>query len=287
MRRLLILLLVGLAQVWLGCSPPGSQRIAELEVGGAGLTLGAGERRVLEIVLRAHRWPIVGGCPTVFVHLVDAGGKTVRSFDHRPPVWKPGEEIRYPLSLYQSLLAEPLPGGEYRLVLGAYHPKSGQKFRLRVPGSRGDKRRYEVGTVRIDETWQPPGQTTFGSGWYPPEAGTDVQVTHRRWFLDRATLEVSGPLPPGSKLWMLVYLPESEHLLEITQPPDTRREAWVRGECLQEPLRLPPGRTGLSLVLPELADGESCQLELASSFSFFDRGLRRSASLEALAWSGN
>ena len=279
MRRLLMLFLVGFAQIWLGCSPPGSQRIAELEVEGAELTVGGGQRHALEIVLRAHRWPIVGGCPTIFVHLVDSSGKTVRSFDHRPPVWKPGEEIRYSLSIYQSLLAEPLPGGEYRLVLGAYHPKSGQKFRLRVAGSRGDKRRYEVGTVRIDETWQPPGRAAFGSGWYPPEAGTDVQVTQRRWFLDHARLEVSGPLAPGSNLRMLIYLPESEHLLEISQPPDSRREGWVRGDCLQEPVRFAPGRSEHLVPLPALADGEVCQLELASHFSFFDRGLRRSASL--------
>lgn len=286
MRRLLSLLFGGIGLLWLACSPPGSQLVAELELEGTELTLGAGEQRSVEILLRAHRWPIIGGCPTIFVHLVDAAGKTVRSFDHQPPFWKLGKEIRYSLSLYQSELADPLPGGEYRLVMGAYHPESGQKFRLRVPGSRGDKRRYELGTVRIDEAWMPPGRTSFGPEWYPPEPGSDVQITSRRWFLDRATLEISGPLSQDSDLWMLVYLPASEHLLEASLLPDTPREGWIRGDCLEEPLRFAPGRTELRIPLPTLAEGESCQFELTSSFSFFDRGLRRSASLEAIAWSG-
>jgi hypothetical protein len=73
----------------------------------------------------------------VFVHLLDAEGNKIAQADGQPvqwlrptSTWQPGERIA---DRYGLLLPDTLPGGEYSIVVGLYHPVTGQ----RLPVSAG------------------------------------------------------------------------------------------------------------------------------------------------------
>lgn len=61
------------------------------------------------------------GQPLVFIHLLDAGGNVVRTFDHPFKLdWRPGATGEYEVELYQSGLAPPLAEADYELSVGLY-----------------------------------------------------------------------------------------------------------------------------------------------------------------------
>jgi hypothetical protein len=73
----------------------------------------------------------------VFVHLLDDQGNKIAQADGQPvqwlrptSTWQPGERIA---DRYGLLLPDTLPGGEYSIAVGLYHPLTGQ----RLPVSAG------------------------------------------------------------------------------------------------------------------------------------------------------
>ncbi len=70
-----------------------------------------------------------------FVHLIDAAGRRVAQIDVAPAgaaagptsTWQPGQQLAVPLPLE---LPDELPDGQYRIVMGLYDPRSGERAEL-------------------------------------------------------------------------------------------------------------------------------------------------------------
>lgn len=75
---------------------------------------------------------VVSSDYTVFVHLLDAGGKIIAQADHQPQggqyptsIWDVGEQVDDDFSL---VLPPNLPGGQYQLEIGWYDLKTGKRL---------------------------------------------------------------------------------------------------------------------------------------------------------------
>jgi hypothetical protein len=268
----------------LGCGVE-NRPIGRLETAPRELALGYPQHRTLPVRLRPTSYPIAGGCPTIFVHLVDSEGHIARTFDYRPPAWTLGEEVSYDLTLYQSALAEPLPAGSYRLLAGAYSPGLGLHHVLERAGEAA--RRLEIGRVTVGAA-MPSLELGFSGGWLEPEAGTDSQVLARRWFRHRATLtlhDASARAPV--ELWLLLNLPSATPSDELVLASGERRPRLeVAVSCAPAGAELGPGRRQLRLTLPAAGLRQGCSIELAANYA-----LRipvypepRTGSLEAVSW---
>lgn len=127
--------------------------------------------------------------PLVFVHLIGDERQVLRTFDHPlPEDWQAGEEISYPLELYQSMLGPPLAQGSYRLTAGIY---TGE-HRWALDGEEVGRQEYEIARVQAPapEIGALP-KVSYGSGWTPLAAGNDRQVLGSRALGARAKVQVS------------------------------------------------------------------------------------------------
>lgn len=243
-----------------------------MEPGGPSeLALGQGEAGSLSLRFLPRLRPPAGGCPpTAFVHLVDASGQTVRTFDHVPPAWYPGEPVRDRLPLFQSALAEPLPAGEYTLVGGLYDPGTGRRWRLDFAG-QARAGRYRLATVRVPAAGNPP-PFGFTGGWLAIEPGGTSQVPRRRPWRGSAAIELKAESP--GRLWLQIEV--------IPRPPsEPQSEVRIAGSCAAAALRLGPGRHQV-----ELPTAGPCTLELHGGppLPYPGTDVPRSANLEALTW---
>ncbi|MEM7048441.1 MAG: hypothetical protein AAF604_02230 [Acidobacteriota bacterium] len=194
--------------------------------------------------------------PMVFVHLRNAAGDLVKTFDHPfPERWQAGDTARYDLPLTQSMLAPPLEAGSYELVAGLFVP-AGKRF----PLAGGDGRETVIARVEVPA----PGATFptfhFEGPWSPVEAGADRQILAKRWLRREATLEVRGVERAGS-LELLVELPtaaqgltflgeEREQTVRVSSTCGS--EAWLRGAGVHR----------LSLAVPE-----DCRFTLTPNYT--------------------
>jgi len=142
---------------------------------------------------------------TVFVHLLNDAAAVVRTFDHPlPRPWQPGSEMRYPLTLYQSLLGPPLPPGEYRLTVGLYGPRG--RWSLEADEEVG-RQEYALARVRVPEAdFENLPQLDFADGWEPLAPGLDLQTLATRWLGTGGTVGV-GSAPQGGRLTFEVEIP--------------------------------------------------------------------------------
>lgn len=240
------------------------------------------------------------GEPTVFVHLWDKAGALLRTFDHPlPEPWQVEGEISYDLELYQSVLAEPLPPGEYTLSLGLY-TQDNRRWPLALSdgtggtggtgGTVGEEVRrgeYRVATLTIPPVSPEAPTFAFSTEWREPQVGNDLQVPALRWMAGDATLRVGNLGVPGS-LWLRVNLPADSEDWHPKLETGTAPRLEVRADCsdTQEVLT-PPGV--FEVVLPVYgADADaSCQVSFSSNYTLI-HGVNleeRTAALEVLAWS--
>jgi hypothetical protein len=154
------------------------------------------------------------GAPTVFVHLLDAGGAVKRTFDHPfPPPWSPGAPVSYDLELYQSALGAPLAAGTYRMTAGLYDPGSGRRWPLDVGSTGGrelGRHEYSLGAVEVPRTDVGTGAAAafaFSGEWGPPEPDPSVQVLARRRILGPSELRFAGRagVPGALRLALTVH----------------------------------------------------------------------------------
>lgn len=152
-----------------------------------------------------------GPRPRVFVHLLDAEGQILRTFDHALAFpWRAGETSESPIELWQSALAPPLPPGEYRLTVGLYDPETGSRWSLET-GEKGrapevDEGEYAVARVRVPPA-VPGVEVSYEGSWWPGEAGADRQVLARRWLRKDGSLALAD-LPPAARLVLGLRVPE-------------------------------------------------------------------------------
>ena len=129
------------------------------------------------------------------VHLVNADGETLRTFDHAIDFdWASGTtEIRERM-LFQSALAPPLAEGEYRLRVGLYDSSREWAISINEP------------VVRVDKSGEGFPAFYFSPEWLPVEGGVDRQVLGRRWLRDDGVLRLGELTRPGT-LWLQIGVP--------------------------------------------------------------------------------
>lgn len=225
------------------------------------------------------------GEPWVFVHLLDASGALVRTFDHPLPFpWRAGETRSAPLQLWQSALAPPLPPGDYRLTVGLYDVGSGRRWALETGVPEVARQEYEVARVRVEaEEGAGPG-LAFGGSWGPAEEGSDLQVLARRWLFQEGSLDLSGLAGPVRVELGLLLPEEGEGARKVLLEGAEGAVLRVSSPCAtEEAVVEPPGPHTVRLDLHPGDDGR-CTLGLEPSFVFVDMQTlaRRAAALERL-----
>lgn len=237
------------------------------------------------------------GEPLVFVHLLDGEDRLQRTFDHRfPGPWTPGAEVRYPVRLYQSILAPPLPPGEYTLSAGLYD-RSGQRWALDTGGERLGRGEYRVATVTVASNELEAPELVFSDAWAPTMAGTDRQVLAERWLEGEGTIRVEHGGAEG-RLWLELLIPlateESPRVWAEGAEPGIPRvlvetdcadlQADLSGEGVHE-LEVAVGR-GTASETGEAPPADTCTVRLIPNSTLAVGGIeRRSVVLRNVAWS--
>jgi len=225
----------------------------------------------------------------VFVHLLDAPGEIVRTFDHALPAgWQDGEPVTYPLKLYQSALAPPLPPGPYRLTMGLYDGRGRRRWPLATGGPDLGRHEYQVADVVVPPPDRAGPHFRFSPDWLPAEPGGDRQVLARRWLRgSRGTIQVTGLRGTGN-LWLVIEIPppsagQKLTILDSSNVPS----AEVSWSCGGMDTSL-SGQGGHEMELPaeEPPPGGTCEVEVRTNFRLAVEGTpeQRSIALSNLAW---
>ena len=251
-----------------------------------------------------------GETPTVFVHLLDADRKVVRTFDHPfPQRWREGTPVSYEVDLYQSAMAPPLPAGSYRLTLGLYD-KEGKRWALDGLGEpEAGRNEYDAATVEVPAGDAKP-RFAFSSSWLPIEPGGDRQVLARRSMASRAAIRLLDQPGPGT-VWMMVRIPPVDlpDTRLVLDPGATAPSAKVVANCGSgsgggggnesgdedadedgggtETSLTGPGIHEVELVMDAPPPNGFCRVLLSSNFLLEPTtavARKRSISLESIAW---
>lgn len=234
--------------------------------------------------------PLPGGeAPShVFVHLLDANGQVVRTFDHPYP-GNADEAMSYPVRLWQSALALPLPAGSYRLSVGVWEPESGNRRPLEVAeGEEIDGGEYAVATVEV--TAPPAGAPAvrYQGDWLDAQTGGDLQVPVQRWLGEGGAFTLS-PLAGPVTLRLLLSMPRldpGQHRLVLDEGVEAPLLV-VSSDCAEGVQEIrEQGQHEVVLALDPGPEATSCTVRLAPNFRYIDLAsfARRSVNLLALSW---
>ncbi len=232
--------------------------------------------------------PLEGEAPTVFVHLLDAEQKVIRTFDHPfPQRWREGAPVTDDFKVYQSALAPPLPAGKYQVVLGLYG-REGKRWALDGLGEPVGKDEYKGFQIEVPAQDSSP-KLTFSPTWLPVDAGGDKQVIARRWMADRGDIRVTEQAGPGV-VWLVVQIPPanaSDFKLAL-DPGASSPSVLVQGNCGGgETSFSGPGIHEVEVALDSPPPDAPCRVQLSANFSIQSQttvGRKRSVSLENIAW---
>lgn len=265
--------------------------VARLEAHPAHLRLAYPEFAEIELAfLPLEALPDNAGAPIVFVHLVEAPDTVVRTFDHPLPArWREGEEIRYPLRIHQSALADPLEPGEYTLVVGLYDRELG-RYALDTPDPEVGRSEYKTGVVEVPPADEATPSVRFSENWLPTERGGDRQVLARRTLSagGDGTLQI-GPLQGPGRLFLSLEIPggaAGSTRLGLA-PGETQTRVRVTADCAGEQAEFSgAGRHDLDLTLSEKPTPFTCEVVISPNFQLVssERAEATSVRLDLLAW---
>jgi len=228
--------------------------------------------------------------PLVMVHLLDASGEVVRTFDHElPRGWTPGDRQRYAINLYQSALAPPLEPGTYTLTTGIYDPQIG-RFELTADGEQVHEGEYAVATVEAAQGSGDSPKFFFSPSWLATEVGTDVQTLGRRWLRGDGTLKLRGVGSPG-QVRMHLRIEQTDEAVEdlVLSEGFEEPQLDVTTTCSEATWSFVGFGTHI-LELPvgpdSLGDDGECELSLTPHYQVVTRRnlSSRSLALDLLAW---
>lgn len=298
--RLRILLLLALPACLAGCAPEEAP-VARLSAEPSRLELGYSQ--VLPLRLSWHLLePLVGGDdspagsdpqalqPRVFLHVIDAPGEVLRTYDHEfPASWKPGEDIEYEVEIHQSALGPPLAAGHYTLTAGLY-AAGGRRWPLAVDGETVDRREYGIAEIEVS----PPSASPvfrFSDTWRPIERGIDRQVLGRRWLAGDGSIWITRAEEVRT-VWMelLIPMPEAGLSRLILEDGAAEPALVLTSACGGVEIALSgAGRHEVEIPVGSAADGgpSECEIAFEPNFELLLNGSleRRTVLLEALAWS--
>ncbi|HEV7515614.1 MAG TPA: hypothetical protein VGR07_04875 [Thermoanaerobaculia bacterium] len=288
-RSLSIVTLAASGLLAVACGKPAP--VAQVEVLPQSLTLGYPEIRELHLA-----WgPAAGldpeaGQPTVFVHLLDRGGKIVRTYDHPfPQPWQEGTPVTDEVKIFQSALASPLLPGHYQLTLGLYGNKSGKRWPLEVAGPDRGRYEYQVAEVEVPPPSAGP-RLAFAGHWLASESGGSRQIVTLRWLDGPGALRVEGLAGPGS-FWLELKIPAGEGPAEklVLDDSSNAPSVVVSGSCGGVETGISgAGNHEIEIPVDGVPAGGSCEIRLKPNFHLLKVGLpgggRRSVALENAAW---
>lgn len=233
--------------------------------------------------------PLAGlsGTPRVFLHLLDAEGEVVRTFDHDlPREWRVGGDLSYEVILSQSALVPALPSGQYALVAGLYDTAD-HRWPLTVEGEEVHRREYRIATANLISSSAGPS-FFFSPAWLPVEGGTDLQILARRWLESDGVLRLSE-LPGAGVLYMRVGVPQGGGPQELVVEGETSLPT-VRLETTCGDWKTAISGSGSHVVeMPVVPDEGDTVCDIAFSSDFYllsrDNLSRRTMALEELSWS--
>lgn len=230
----------------------------------------------------------VSGEPLVFVHLLDDQGRLTRTFDHPlPGEWRVGEERTDMARVYQSVLAPPLPPGDYSLTVGLYDA-AGRRWHLDVEGEALGKSEYQVAKVVVPAGPSGAPALGFSPSWSPTMAGSDRQTLALRWVTGDGVIQLNDVTGSG-ELWLRLQIPPDG--VEGKQRV-FRREA---GESAAPSVRLVSPCSGFEAFItgegphdvevPVETDDGRCVIRLEPNYAMVSEGLeQQSVLLENVAW---
>lgn len=282
---------VALGMALAGCDPTPPEPVARLTVSPAQVELAYPWSAVFSVdwELTAPLAPSSSD-PTqaaqVFVHLLDAAGAVVRTYDHPLPFsWSPGERRRSSIEVWQSALAPPLPPGDYDLTVGLYDVGTGRRWALSTEGEAVDEREYRVARVRVPSAGADPGVDFGFRGAWQIHEGSDRQVLARRTLRNDGAIDITGLQGPV-QLQLGLFVPEPTGAgRTVLLAGAERAELRVSSPCADEEEVLDtPGYHRVALTLRPPAN-RRCTVLLEPSFVLvtLDSLDRRSASLERLS----
>jgi hypothetical protein len=220
-----------------------------------------------------------------FVHLLDAQGNVVRTFDHGlAGRWAVGERLVDRVPLYHSAIGPALPAGDYRLTVGLYDGGK-KRFALRVEGEELRRQEYVVAQVHVPEVSASAPAFAFSSEWQAPEPGTDRQAVARRWLSGDGTLEARG-LPADGRIWMLLRIPVVEPPLRmLLEPGVSQATARVTSDCGARFSADVTGGGFHELAVP-VKTAEPCSVAFDTNYAVVEMGASRrlSLGLDQLGW---
>lgn len=173
-----------LALLATACGDPPPQPMARLSAGASIVELPFAQSASLSLTWSplASREDL-GSRPIVFVHLLDAEGDVLRTFDHPLDLlaWRVGEDLSYDLELFQSSLTEPLDPGRYPLTVGLYE-LGGERYGLVSDSPDIGTQEFRIAEVVVPDGVEPLARIGFAGDWQAPERSGDNQVPVRRWL---------------------------------------------------------------------------------------------------------
>ena len=303
-------LAAGLA-VFAGCGGEEAEPVARLVAEPMELTVAYGTYAGLSLA-----WTPVAelegasGDARVFLHLLDEDGELARTFDHDVPgPWSVGEERSYRVPVYQSLLAPPLPPGQYALTAGLYDGEN-NRWPLDFEGERVGRHEYQVAAVEVPARGAELPAVQFSPTWSPTLAGADRQVVAYRWLAGEGAIGLLE-VPEDGTLWMVLRIPGDQEggatrrLLPVMEEGEGEEEgqdpaAGAEGEA---PAPAPPGEPRVSVTAScsgfeaqvsgegrhdlevPITGGSDCAVTLSPNYTVESRaGEGRTVLLEILAW---
>lgn len=291
MKRILppLAALAALSLCALGCGEESSNPVASVQVQPAQVRLGHAEVQTVRL-----NWsPVLplgedAGQPMVFVHLLDAKNKVVRTFDHPfPQRWREGTPVSYDVKLHQSALAPPLAPGTYRLTLGLYG-RDNRRWALQGLGEEIDRQEYAAAQVEVPA--QDPGPTfNFSNTWLPIEPGGDRQLLARRWLVGRGGIRMPDVGGPGA-VYLVLQIPPAEGQGEklVLKEGASIPSVLLRGTCGPVETSISgPGKHEIEIPIGGPAPkGTSCRIILLPNYHLESPSVkdRRAVLLENVAW---
>lgn len=274
-----------LAALAAGCGP--GEPVAELSVEPAEVLLAYPEPAAIEAT-----WTPTAPLerPVVFVHLLNAEGELVRTFD-LPLLgdWRPGEEVVQPIQLWQSALGPPLPAGVYELTMGVVDSR-GRRPPLDAAGREVDEGEYAVARVEVPPPPVGGPRLNLEEGWEPADGDAGRQTPGLRWLRGDGALEIGGLSGPLDVV-LTLRLPAPDEVPGAALVPDegatSAPSATVTPACGAAPVRLGPGTHEVEIALRPAPGERACAIAIDPDFVYLDPvSLRRIAvELRRVVWS--
>ncbi len=287
MKRTFALSLVAALACVLGCKHE-APAIGRLDIQPHTVSLGYPELTMAHVTFSPSGGPDAealapadGSRALLFVHLLDAQGAVLRTFD-RP--LRRSEDVR----LYQSALAPPLDPGKYRLSVGIYD-HNGKRYPLEGLGKPIGRSEYVAAEIDVPPQAAGP-RFSFSSAWEPIEAGTDKQVVARRWLADQPGEVHVDAIPGAGSLWLRFRIPAGNaagEKLVLHDPAANSPAVVVGGTCgTVEASFSGPGYHAVEIPVDAATAQKGCLISLAPNFHVIstNRPELRSLTLDVAAW---